>query len=262
MKRRRSYELPASLLAVLAITAWYVPVSRDGVPRPGSLLGLGVGVVGLLLMLSTEVLYSLRKRLPGFTVGPLNHWLQAHVFTGIVGPYLVLLHTGGKFNGLAGAAALVTVIMVVSGFVGRYLYTAVPRTPEGAELAVRQLEEQAARLDSRLRTLGGLRLPQGMLVAVTPQPGWLLVLGRPLRQWRQRRRLRKALANLGTGVPAAQLEALLADRYRLQEEIASLAATRRLLALWHAAHVPLGMVLFTLAFIHVGAALYYGALLK
>ena len=33
--------------------------------------------------------------------------------------------------------------------------------------------------------------------------------------------------------------------------------TRRLLALWHVFHVPLGVALFTLAFIHIGAALYY-----
>jgi cytochrome b561 len=37
----------------------------------------------------------------------------------------------------------------------------------------------------------------------------------------------------------------------------SLASLRRLSALWHAAHVPLGVVLFTLAVFHVAAALYY-----
>jgi hypothetical protein len=37
---------------------------------------------------------------------------------------------------------------------------------------------------------------------------------------------------------------------------------RRLLSLWHLFHIPLGLVLFTLAFIHVGGALYYAAFLK
>jgi NADPH-dependent 2,4-dienoyl-CoA reductase/sulfur reductase-like enzyme len=37
---------------------------------------------------------------------------------------------------------------------------------------------------------------------------------------------------------------------------------RRLLALWHVIHIPLGAVLFTLAFVHIGAALYYATFLK
>jgi hypothetical protein len=45
-------------------------------------------------------------------------------------------------------------------------------------------------------------------------------------------------------------------------QINSLAAGRRLLAVWHVVHMPLGLVLFTLAFVHVGAALYYATLLK
>jgi len=37
---------------------------------------------------------------------------------------------------------------------------------------------------------------------------------------------------------------------------------RRLLALWHMFHVPLSGVLFTLAGIHIVAAMYYATLLK
>jgi hypothetical protein len=37
---------------------------------------------------------------------------------------------------------------------------------------------------------------------------------------------------------------------------------RRLLALWHAVHIPIGMVLFTAAFIHILAAIYYATLLR
>ena len=77
---------------------------------------------------------------------------------------------------------LLTVVIVVSGFVGRYIFTRIPRTAEGQELT----------------------------------------------------------AGLG---PEA------------------LARARRMLALWHAIHVPIGVALFATAFIHVGAALYYATLL-
>jgi hypothetical protein len=36
-----------------------------------------------------------------------------------------------------------------------------------------------------------------------------------------------------------------------------LATSRRILAIWHMLHVPLGLALFTLAFLHVGATIYY-----
>jgi cytochrome b561 len=41
---------------------------------------------------------------------------------------MVLLHTAMRFNGLAGVATLLTAVVVASGIVGRYLYTALPRT--------------------------------------------------------------------------------------------------------------------------------------
>jgi hypothetical protein len=49
---------------------------------------------------------------------------------------------------------------------------------------------------------------------------------------------------------------------RLRRQIASLTIARRLLALWHTIHIPIGMALFTSAFIHIGAAIYYATLLR
>jgi hypothetical protein len=244
----------------------YVWVARRGAPRPGGLIGHCLGIVGFLMMLSTETLYSLRKRLPRFTLGRTNTWLQVHIFTGLVGPYLVLLHSAGKLNGLAGVLTLLTVVMVASGVVGRYIYTAVPRTLDGAEVAVLELEEQITAADGQLRALGLAPEETAALASATEvsPSGWTAVLGRGLLRWRQRLRLRRALRGLaGEGrAQAAQLEKLLAERYRLQLQINSLAMTRRLLALWHVIHVPLSVALFTLAFIHIGAALYYATFLK
>jgi hypothetical protein len=47
-----------------------------------------------------------------------------------------------------------------------------------------------------------------------------------------------------------------------QAQAVSLARARRMLSIWHAIHIPIGMALFTAAFIHIGAALYYATLLK
>jgi hypothetical protein len=264
--RQSSPELLVALLVVGVITLGYVLLAQDGVPKPSSLLGHGLGIVGFVLMLATETLYSLRKRSQRFPFGRTNTWLKIHIVTGIVGPYLVLLHTGWHFHGLAGILTLLTVLVVVSGFVGRYIYTAVPRTLDGVEVEAYNLEEQIARADRRLQALGLDAQATAALAAATEVParGWLLVLGRPWLRWRQRRRWRRVLRHLNTAgrAPAAPLEKLLAERQRLQMQMQSLAVTRRLLSLWHVVHIPLGGVLFTLAFIHVGAALYYATFLR
>lgn len=258
--RRPAPELLFAAIALVGITLWYGYQPADKC-KPSGLLGHGLGIVGFLLMLSAETLYTLRKRLRGFPRGQMSTWLQWHVFSGIVGAYLVLLHSAGKFNGLAGLLTLLTIIMVISGFVGRFIYTAVPRTLDGVEVAARELEERIAGTNRQLHALG-LPLwgtPALGVAADLPASGWQLVLGRTWLRWQQQRRLRRALRNLQvvSRPKSAQLQQLLVERYRLQLQVNSLAATRDLLALWHLFHVPLGVVLFTLAFIHIGAALFY-----
>jgi hypothetical protein len=56
--------------------------------------------------------------------GAVRHWLELHVFAGLVGPYLVLLHTSFRFRGLAGVLTLAMLFVVGSGLVGRFLVPA------------------------------------------------------------------------------------------------------------------------------------------
>lgn len=263
--RRRPWELILALLAIVAITGWYLWRIRQGIPSPSGALGHSLGVVGFLMMIATETLYSLRKRLQRFTLGPTRLWLQMHIFTGLVGPYLVVLHSGWKFQGLAGVLTFLTILVVLSGFVGRYIYTAVPRTLDGVELAVKELEIQVRQADARVAALGlGSLGAEALAVGAASPGGWRLVFGRHYYRWRARRQLRSSLRRFGNAGMAhsAILEKLVDDRNRLQMQIDSLAVTRTLLALWHVVHVPLGGVLFTLAFVHIGAALYYATFLK
>jgi putative flippase GtrA len=261
--RARSYELLVGLTAVAVLTGTYVLLSRSGAPGASSTIGYALGITGFLLMLATETLYSLRKRVRNFHRGRMSTWLKVHIVTGLVGPCLVLLHSGGTFHGLAGVLAALTVVIVASGFIGRYIYTAVPRTIDGAEVAVRELEEQIAEADRELQAEGSALADVTALALDGPRRGWVLVLGRGVWRWSHRRRLRRALRPLrAAGVRTGRLERLLMRRYEVQVQIASLALARRLLALWHVLHIPLGAAVFTLAFIHIAAALYYTAFLR
>ena len=117
--RQRTYELWYALAAMIGLTLVYVPIATQGIPKASGVFGHGIGILGFLLMLSTETLYSLRKRAKGKAIGRMSTWLQIHIFTGLVGPFMVLLHTSWKFNGLAGVLMLMTIIIVLSGIVGR-----------------------------------------------------------------------------------------------------------------------------------------------
>ncbi len=261
-----SFELLLAAVTATAVTAWYAWVAQDGMPPPGSLVGHGLGIAGFALMLMAETLYTLRKRGQRFTVLPLRRWLQAHVFCGLVGPYLVLLHTAGKFGGLAGVVALLTGVIVLSGFIGRYLYTAAPRSFDGTALEAPEVESEIAAANRQLRQLAP-RLGEAQKLVLTPAAlprDWVAVLARPWLRLQNHLRLGHALQQLQATDPdaAAQMKTLLGRRYRLELQAGSLAAARRMLALWHAWHVPLGVMLFSLAFIHVFAALYYATFLK
>jgi hypothetical protein len=199
----------------------------------------------------------------------MSGWLQFHIFTGLVGPYLVLLHTSWKFNGLAGVVMLLTVVIVASGIIGRYIYTAVPRTRDGdaveaaaidAELKAIEADFQRASLEADVPAL-----PASIDSSAVPQASGLrLIFGRGLDEMRERRRWSQAVRGMKADArePAKRLGELQRRRRELARQKASLAMTRRTLALWHSIHIPIGVVLFTLAFIHIGAAIYYATLLR
>ena len=217
-------------------------------------------------MLATETLYTLRKRKRIITWGGMRAWLSFHIFTGIVGPYLVFLHTGFRFAGLAGATTLMTGIVVFSGFIGRYIYNAIPRTPAGAELEIAQLEAAIQRAESQLQAWLAARPAQ--LQALATQMGAVPVVsgtGVKAILWQgqverdYRRRWQAAVARIDEPIrqQTTELDGLICRRRELQCQMALLSVTRRLLARWHVAHVPLAMSLFVAAFMHIVAALYY-----
>jgi hypothetical protein len=270
--QRSNRELWLSFIAIVGISFAYLFMVTwvDGIPKASDFFGHMIGVLGFILMLMTETLYSLRKRSRNARWGRMASWLDFHIFTGLVGPFMVLLHSSWKFNGLAGVVTLLTAIVVISGFIGRYIYTAAPRSADGAEIEARELEAQIAAADADLQRWlaasqdDSLRGLVGRMAGDASGSALSMIFGRSLDDWRYRARWRREKSRLpgAARARAGQLEILVQQRRELQREIASLAMARRLLALWHAVHIPIGMALFTAAFIHIIAAFYYATLLR
>lgn len=263
---KQNLELIAALVCVVLLTGAYLLVADGGPLQPSGLLGHGIGIVGFALMLATETLYSWRKTRRRARWGRTQTWLSAHVFTGIVGPYMVFLHTGFRFAGLAGIVFWMTVIVVCSGFVGRYIYTTIPRTPEGDEMEAAQLQAAIDRAEGQLQAwlsahAGPFRALVEQMGAPPAAPG--SGINALLRRTRADRRYRQAWQDAVVRLPDAQrdhapeLAALLMSRRALQRQAAALASGRRLMAFWHTMHVPLAVALFLSAFVHAVAALYF-----
>jgi hypothetical protein len=269
--RQSNRELWMALAAMILITLVYLAVAArlGSVPAASEFFGHALGVIGFLLMLLTETLYSWRKRSRSTRWGRMASWLQFHIFTGLVGPFMVLLHSSWKFNGLAGVVMLLTVIIVASGFIGRYIYTAVPRSADGIEIEAGELRRLIQEADAELQTwLQGRQQALSALserlagAEMRAQPG-LLIWGRVFQEWGQRWRWWRETRRLDAAArrQAVELERLLARQRLLRRQLASLAMARRLLGLWHTVHIPVGMALFSAAVIHIVAAFYYATLL-
>jgi hypothetical protein len=255
-----SRELKIAIWLILLITLGYLGlVWRFGLLGAGSRYGRALGSVGFLLMLMTEMLYSTRKRAVHRPWGRLASWLRFHIITGIVGPYLVFLHSDWSFRGLAGTVLLLTFLVVVSGFIGRYIYTAVPRNADGLVVELEDLQREILEIEMMIRRVKSVRTPPGAWRAVSVGNGASLVWLRALDDWSAR----LAAWWRGRGLPGAahgeyrERESLIRRRRKLARQLSTLATARRMLAVWRAIHVPLGLALFIAAFFHIFAAIYF-----
>ena len=138
-----------TLLVLLMLTVWLGFLFHQSPRFAGSPLGGVLAVSGASLMLVPLAAYWVAKRTPSIK-RRLSAWmsmrtlLTVHIYTGLIGAILVLLHTGHKFDSPLGMALTAMVLLVaLSGFVGRYLMSHIGL----------QLREKQARLE-RLHLVG------------------------------------------------------------------------------------------------------------
>ena len=224
--------------------------------RQSGSVGHLLGILGTLFMV-TLLAYSLRKRLRFMRGwGNLNDWLDVHIFLGLSGPVLVLLHTVFKFSGLVGISFWAMMLVVVSGIIGRYIYQAIPHSISGMELNRIELESEEIGITYELRK----QLPRG-------HPLWdrLADLEKSTR--------RTASGSLWMGGETARLRAtfnktlrktralsfgerrkllrLAVRRQKLIRRKEFLDKTQKILHYWHLLHVPVVVLMFLILLVHI-----------
>ena len=233
--------------------------------KAGGSIGHKLGITGSSMMV-LMLLYSVRKRVgPLRSVGALSHWLDVHIYLGVFGPLLVVLHSTFKVQGLVALSFWSMVVVALSGVLGRYLYLQIPRTRAGEELALAELETEDRELSSQLRMR--FRLDESQLAsldALVAVPGRTGLVGGFARLVTDDLRLRSGLRRFARScrsVPrpvVREFERVVRQKAQVRRRILLWDRVHELFHYWHVLHKPFAVVMYIFLVVHVAVALATG----
>ena len=198
----------------------------------GSLAGGIIGIVGALLLILLLV-YPLVKHIkwlnPKVTGRiSLKALLTFHIYAGIIGPILGIIHSGHKYQSPVGIALVLTMLVVViSGFVGRYYL---------ANVFVELRQQQAM--------LGTLRNAYNRVATVLGGRGAAVAANNT-----------EPKSGASANIPILPLVDAMAD---LEYAIGSRESVKRLLSGWMVVHVIAAIAMYLLLGLHIWSGIYYG----
>lgn len=239
--------------------------------RPAGSRGLLYGIIGAIMMVLMLV-YTIRKRTALFGRRiPLRPFLDFHIFMGVFGPLLIILHTSFKVQGLVAVAFWSMVAVALSGYLGRYLYQQVPRNIEDRELSLQEIDRLVADLGQELKdkwnleqeTLDKINFIFDRAYGVKNNGTFGAVLGlffsdlrRPWLKAQLKRRLKKAIPLPKTDFN--YMFNLAAKRAILKRRLTVLNKILRLFHYWHVIHKPFAIIMYIIMGVHIGVAIWTG----
>lgn len=237
-------------LLVLLLLLWLgFAVHRS--PRfPGSVSGTTLGIAGALLMVLPSLAYAAVKRIPALrravaTALSVRMILTWHVYGGILGSVLAVLHTGHRFESTLGLTLTVVMLVTVfTGYVGRHFLGQVSLDLREKQALLGQLMTSYNAIAARLSG----QPPSADVIA--SRRGWSRL------RWRLGL-VRNGSVNgsLAMGAQAADLASSIAD---LEYAIKTHELLKRRFSTWLAAHILGSVAFYTLLALHIWASLYFG----
>ncbi|MCA9677415.1 MAG: 4Fe-4S dicluster domain-containing protein [Kofleriaceae bacterium] len=229
--------------------------------RSGDQLAVWCGFIGTGLMLVAAV-YPMFRRVRLFRwLASNTMWFDFHMMAGWVGPMFIGLHSALKLDSWVASAFWSMVIVVVSGAIGRYLYTMVPSVSRGNELEELDHERAFARyrgqnpvamadIDKELTRHRERADAAAGRASVLYSLAWLLAedARRPGR-WLARR---GRLTRLGvTGKARREILKRTGHRMLIDRGRVTAPQAQRLLRAWKWVHVPFTIFLVALSAAHI-----------
>jgi hypothetical protein len=230
--------------------------------KASGLVGHGLGIVGSLLILFGVFSYMLRKRLRFFSrIGILKHWLEFHIFLCTLGPFLILFHTTFKFGGIVAVSFWSMVAVFLSGIIGRYIYLQIPRSIEGQEFTLLELEDEKNEMNRQLRQSVTLDESIYELIGNFPDKAkrQSSFFGGSKEERVALKKLRGELKSQRIPVKRAkEIVQLFKSQLGLKKRIERLVTMQKLFAYWHVAHLPFALIMLVVMIIHVVVAVTFG----
>ncbi len=235
---------------------------------PESGFGYYLGIIGGSMMLLL-LAYPLRKRSKtrSRAVGSVGFWFRFHMLLGLMGPLAILYHSRFSWGALNSAVALGSMIIVAcSGLVCRFFYSHVHRGYSGRKLELRSLKEDMDNLLNLLEANGFSH--EQVLERLQPFEDRAIAAGGAfwtsarsvvtlgLQTRIAERHLHKTLPRLANR-RSITLRFTLSSFFLAVRRAAEFAFYDRLLRLWHLLHLPLFVLLFAAAILHVVAVHQY-----
>ncbi len=236
--------------------------------KPSGLIGHGLGIIGSLMMVTGVAVYMLRKRVQRFSrIGVLKYWLEFHIFLCSLGPILVLFHTAFKFGGIVAISFWSMVAVVLSGIIGRFIYLQIPRTIEGREMSLNDLNRMEndlfANLEDQFEIKPEILVQANAALIKTPEKDGDNYLLRIVRRFVFERKLvnhfRKDLRHQDIrGKDLRSAVRIFKSKIVLNRRIAWLSSMQNFLRYWHVAHLPFALIMLVIMLVHIAVAVLFG----
>lgn len=236
--------------------------------KPSGFIGHGLGIIGTLFMLIAVVSYMIRKRWTKIRRwGILKHWLEMHIFLATVGPMLVLFHTSFKFGGLVSISFWSMVAVFASGIIGRFIYIQIPRSLDGRELSLEEIQEGRTSLSKEAERVlqGDQEMLRSVLLKINETSSFdsqPFLLG----AWYKRkadiqlvREIRQITKPAGiSDVEKRKLLTTIKKELHVGRRMSRLLVMQKLFKYWHLAHLPFAILMIIILLVHVITAILLG----
>jgi hypothetical protein len=225
--------------------------------HPGKSISLFLGWTGFGLMCASNV-YSVRKRFMGEKGGPISHWLDFHIFCGLVGPTFILFHSNFKIGGLVAISFWSMVVSFLSGVVGRYFYLQIAGQKNELDRYVQTCRDNFARsVNLGKEEVERLQESAQLMACIPVNQTDAGIISSLYRSLRGDLRMHFSFANFTAGMPAdaaSWLERMVIAKRRS----IFLESFRRLMGYWHSFHMPFAIFMYVVAVIHILTATLLG----
>jgi hypothetical protein len=226
--------------------------------NPGGVMGHGLGIIGTLMMLFGVVVYILRKRYNiGSRIIRLKYLLEFHIFLCTLGPILIVFHTSFKFGGLVSVAFWSMVAVVLSGVIGRFIYIQIPRTIEGRELSLNEVQSIQSQLLHKIKSSETIDDRIESLIHDANSYSSVSFLGY-LKSRNQLHKINTLLSQYYSKTDRKTMMASIKEQVSLAQRIKRLSSMQKLFKYWHVAHLPFALIMLIIVLVHVVVSLVLG----